>query len=197
MAGSRFVCRPFFPRANLNYCQRPRYTVMKSESWGEAVLPVIIVVYLISYLVQTYDLPFQTILYPFLLVGLLVALLLIFALQQMLAARKSVSPEVIKPSLGKTPSDHVSRGLKIIYNQRRAFGVVILTFLFPHVVAHLGFFFTASLYLSLLFTLFRTVRPILIIFLAPSISAVLTWVLLGVVQLNFPRFEYVELPWYF
>ena len=197
MAGSRFVCRPFFPRANLNYCQIPRYTVMKSESWGEAVLPVIIVVYLISYLVQTYDLPFQTILYPFLLVGLLVALLVIFSLQQMLAARKSVSPEVIQPSLGKTPSDYVSQGLKIIYNQRRAFGVVILTFLFPHVVAHLGFFFTASLYLSLLFTLFRTVRPILIIILAPSISAVLTWVLLGVVQLNFPRFEYVELPWYF
>ena len=170
---------------------------MNRKNWEEAILPGIVVVYLILYLAQTYDLPFQTILYPFLLITLLVVLLIIFGVQQLVLQRKGDSSESVQPPTDGEGTAFMSQVLKIIYIQRRAFGVVLLTFLFPHVVAHLGFFFTASLYLSALFMVFRTVQPIFILILAPLISGMLTWVLLGVVQLNFPRFDYAELPWYF
>ena len=170
---------------------------MNRKNWEEAILPGIVVLYLILYLAQTYDLPFQTILYPFLLITLLVVLLIIFGVQQLVLKREGDPSNSVETPTDKERTAFMSRVLKIIYIQRRAFGVVLLTFLFPLVVAHLGFFFTASLYLSALFMVFRTVQPIFIPILAPLISGMLTWVLLGVVQLNFPRFDYAELPWYF
>ena len=188
---------------------------MKQERWGEAVLPGLIVVYIIAYLSQTYDLPFQTVFYPFMVIGLLVMLLLLFGVQQWLQARTvvpqsrevapEVAPEVASEVVGEATNesslaphtDLAARALAVLSANRRAVGVVVFTFSFPHVVAHLGFFFTATIYLSLLFWLFKTLRPAFVVPLAMVLSGGLAWVLLGVVQLNFPRFEYAELPWYF
>ena len=149
---------------------------------------------MIMYLVQTYDLPYDAILYPFLLLGLLAVLLCVFGAQHWIARRAappSDAPSELPPArpLGEVFSSFMR-------NNSKALGVVALTFLFPQVVAQVGFFFTAALYLSALFWLFGTLRGALIVPAALSLSLVLTWLLLGVVVLNFPRFRYAELPWY-
>ncbi len=168
---------------------------MKEEKWGEAVIPGLIVVYMIAYLVQTYDLPYDAILYPFLLLGLLTVLLGVFAVQQWML-RRDAPPDAAAAD-DATPAQPVGAILSgFLRNNSKAIGVVVFTFLFPQVVAHLGFFFTAALYLSALFWLFGTLRGVLIVPVALALSLFLTWLLLEVVVLNFPRFHYAELPWY-
>ena len=166
---------------------------MKEVKWGEAVVPGVIVAYLIAYVAQTYHMPFRSILYPFILIGLMVVLLVVFAMQQLRAS----TPSSVEGAVSPAATDAAVGVAGFLRGQGKAIGVIVLTFLFPLVVVHLGLFATVAIYLAFLFWIFGTMKPVFIVPTALVLAFALTWLLLDIVVLNFPRFPYAELPWYF
>ncbi len=169
---------------------------MRQSRWGEAVVPGVIVLYVITYLVQTYDLPFRTILFPYMVMGLLVSFLLVFAVQQAIRNSKSAREEKAE---ARAPGVQLSlpswaHAVSFCRTNYKALTVIILTFLFPHVIKSLGFFITATLYLAALFWVFDTMRRAYMLPATVVIVAFLTWLLLEVLSLALPRFAFVELP---
>jgi hypothetical protein len=170
---------------------------MKQSTWGEAAVPGLIVLYIIAYVVQTYELPYRTILYPYLLLGLLLVLLLIFGVKHFLIGAPMLDPEQPGERASIAGIEAGSPSQKILLfckANSKPLSLIILTLLYPQVIKVLGVFFTTALFLSVLFRVFRTMRGALIVPAAVAVSLPLTYFLMNVLEFALPSFPFANLP---
>lgn len=167
---------------------------MKQRNWSEGILPAIIVIYGIAYVAQTHQLPWNAILYPYVLMGMIAMLLGLVALRQRARGDQSA------PDVNDTPSaqeDQPPFGKLIagsLVTAGRVLSVVVGTFAYPLIMESLGFVMTTGLYLAALFQIFRAFHPVVIVPLALAISGILSVFLQQVLVLNLPSFGFADLP---
>jgi len=167
---------------------------MNQRNWSEAILPVIIVVYAIAYVAQTHHLPWNAILYPYALLGMIAVLLVLVALRQ-IANREE--PEGVGSDSGSAHASQqpfrqeVGGGIALA---GRGLSVVVCTFVYPLIMEPVGFVLTTWLYLAVLFLVFKAFRPVMVGLLALAISLSLSVILRQVLDLNLPAFRFAELP---
>lgn len=153
-----------------------------------ALVPTIIAAYVVLYVGQTYDLSIRSVLYPYLLITALMILVGIEVSVQWLkrdpdSARPislSFSVETIRESVGSTPML-----------------IVLSTLLFVAIINHAGFILTTFLYLAAIMFSLKSTRLHLTLMISGFFSVLIGWLVLGIMQLRFPRFTFIELPWLF
>lgn len=173
---------------------------MKKMNWSEGILPLIIVIYGVAYVWQTYSLPWDAIFYPYALLGLMAMLLVLVGWAQ-LGGRAGGDQ-------GPTESGHAA-GLggalpvnwEVIAGwfskARKGNYVVLCTFSYPFIIQFLGFIFTTFLFLTVLFMVFKAFRLMFIIPISIFTTGGLSFLLRYVMNLNLPPFKFAELPFGF
>ena len=167
-------------------------------------------VYGIAYVAQTYHLPWNAILYPYALLGMIAVLLGFIALRQRAggALRQRAGGALRQRAGGDEPA-----GVRVDSPSARAgqrpvrqwigggiataglgVSLVVGTFVYPLIMESLGFVLTTGLYLAVLFQIFRSFRPVVIAPLALAITVFLSVFLQQVLGLNLPSFGFAELP---
>ncbi len=173
---------------------------MKQRNWSEGILPAIIVIYGIAYVAQTHQLPWNAILYPYVLMGMIAMLLGLVALRQRARGDQSApdvndtpSAQEDQPPFGKLIAGSLVTAGSLVA-AGRVLSVVVGTFAYPLIMESLGFVMTTGLYLAALFQIFRAFHPVVIVPLALAISGILSVFLQQVLVLNLPSFGFADLP---
>jgi hypothetical protein len=170
---------------------------MKRLNWNKAAVPVIMLSYCISYMVQTYQLPFRSTLFPYLLICLVVVLFGVLGLQQVFARRLTDAPDPSRIVSNQGTAVLAQLGPKVLAfckENYRPLTLIVGTFLFTVIVEYLGFFLTLACLFSVFFWTFRVGRRALILPMSITISAVLTYILLIGLRFALPPFAFSELP---
>lgn len=168
---------------------------MKQRNWSEGILPAIVVVYGIAYVAQTHHLPWNAILYPYALLGMIALLLVFIALRQ---RARGDEPAIVRggdslsaPAGQQPVRQSIGGG---IANAGLGLSLIVGTFVYPWIIESFGFVLTTGLYLLVLFRVFKSFRLVVIGPLALAISVILSVFLQHVLDLNLPSFGFAELP---
>ena len=173
---------------------------MHKMKWSEGILPLIIVIYGVAYVAQTFSLPWNAILYPYALLALMAVLLLLVGLTQNVGQGgrdRGTTDRGPSPAADGTPRAFWKGIAGRFFNSRRGSSVVLCTFIYPIVIQYFGFMLTTFLFLIALFIVFKTFRPIYIFLISILTTGGLSMSLRYFLHLNLPAFKFAELPFGF
>ena len=167
---------------------------MKRAVQRWALVPIVIAAYVALYIGQTYDLPMRSVLYPYLLIA---------ALMVLVGIEVSVNSRNRDPGLKRDPYGAQTTSLPISFETiRTAVGsapmlIVLSTLLFAAIIGFTGFILTTFLYLSTIMFSLKSAKLLSTLMTSGIFSILIGWLVLDVMQLRFPRFAFIELPWLF
>ncbi|MBI4184568.1 MAG: hypothetical protein HY521_11275 [Proteobacteria bacterium] len=166
---------------------------MRHTKRAELVVPVLIVLYLIAYIAQTFDLPYDAVLYPYLVIGLLLALLGVFLFREFVSNPPGEGPAA-EAAARRPEGGLVERGVAFCRTHHKSLGIIVCIALYPQIIKLFGFIVTTTLFLAALFWIFQTMRRLHAVPVALAISFVLKWLLIDLASLTLPTFSLARLP---
>jgi hypothetical protein len=170
---------------------------MRKKIWSEAVVPAIFVCYCLAYLAQVYGYPYESVVYPYILMASALIFLVFIFLRYVLSPALEESPSPSK-ELASGPAriqETLIRKLmstwKTVYKPA---SVMIATFLYSDVVKLLGFTITTVIFLFILLRICGTRRISALIVLSLTFSLFLFFLMTFYLKIDLPPFALADLP---
>jgi hypothetical protein len=164
---------------------------------GEMVVPVIFAAYCLAYLLQVYDLPTQSTKYPYIIMALATALLVVVLLRFGLGGGRRLHEPgggAARAGTDNPAAASLQRPSWVSPLAYRPISVLLATFVSPYLMVVLGFTITTWLFLAALFWVFGTRRPATVVFFSLVTALVLFVTMTFYLKLTLPAFALADLP---